>query len=482
MLPRIEADSTNDYKEHLKAAKEKLEAIESQEYQHADSLEEKCEAMEQEIKELVNLIGALLLGLKIQQTIDSEEVEQAEQDFVKELPKKLKSEGRKKVHIETSFGYQIRISTRYYTQNGKRHWRKKRRRGLYPSLCLLGIYERSTPYLASLVSLFSAMMGSFAEAEHVLETLGIPLGEKVIRRLTYRSTTRARAVQQMDEWKKEAKQAGGKRKIVVSTDGGRTRLREKKRGRKTKKNRTRYTAAWREPKLLIIYMVDENGKKLAEYAPLIDGTLKGPNSIFKMILYYLRQFDIQEDDLILFIADGALWIWNRVSQLFKDLNLRPEQAWELIDFFHATQHINAVARLRKGMKPKQRKRWVAKQCKLLKKGKVDVVIDEIKNYCRGRNSKSIRTELNYFIKNRHRMVYAQVEALHMPIGSGAVESAIRRVVNLRLKGPGIFWCKGNAESLLMLRSYYKSGRWEQFKKMTFSPLAAIAHLACALRD
>ena len=480
MLPRIEANGTIDYKEQLKAAKEKLEAIENQEYQHTGSLEEKCEAIEQEIRGLVNLIGALMMGLKTQQTIDSEEVEQAEQDFVKELPKKLKSEGKKEVHIETSFGYQITIWTRYYTQNEKKPWRTKRRRGLYPSLCLLGIYERCTPYLASLVSIFSAMMGSFAECEHVLEILGIPLGEKVIRRLTYRSTERARAVQQMDEWKEEAKQGesgGGKRRIVVSVDGGRIRLREKKRGRKTKKNRTRYTAAWREPKLLIIYMVDENGKKLAEYAPLIDGTLKGPNSIFKMLLYYLRQLNIKEDDLILFIADGALWIWNRVSQLFKDLNLKSGQAWELIDFFHATQHINAVARLRKGMKPKQRKRWVKKQCKLLKEGKVDAVIKEIKTYCRGRNSKSIRTELNYFKKNRLRMAYAQVKALHMPIGSGAVESAIRRVVNLRLKGPGIFWCKSNAESLLMLRSYYKSGRWEQFKKMTFSLLAAVAYLA-----
>jgi len=106
-----------------------------------------------------------------------------------------------------------------------------------------------------------------------------------------------------------------------------------------------------------------------------------------------------------------------------------------------------------------------------------MVIDEIREYCRGRNSKSIRTELNYFIKNRKRMAYAKVEALHMPIGSGAIESAVRRVVNLRLKGPAIFWCKSNAEHLLMLRSYYKSGRWEQFKKMAFSPLAAIAILA-----
>ncbi len=321
------------------------------------------------------------------------------------------------------------------------------------------------------------MMGSFAEAQHVLAILCIPLGEKSIRRLVYRSAKRARVVQKMAEWQEKECEGGEKRRIVVSTDGGRVRLREKKRGRKTKKNKTRYNGAWREPKLLIIYMVDEEGKKIAEYAPIIDGTLRGPQHIFQMILTYLRQLNIQEDDQILFIADGARWIWNRVPALFKALKLKPEQCWQLIDFFHATQHINAVAKLRKNIKPKQRKSWVTKQCKQLKEGNVDIVIDEIEKYCRGRNSKSIRTELNYFKKNRHRMRYAKVATLHMPIGSGAVESAVRRVVNLRMKGPSIFWCKSNAEHLLMLRSYYKSGRWEQFKKMAFSSLAAVANLA-----
>lgn len=44
-----------------------------------------------------------------------------------------------------------------------------------------------------------------------------------------------------------------------------------------------------------------------------------------------------------------------------------------------------------------------------------------------------------------------------PLGSGAIESAMRRVVNLRLKGGGIFWHESNANALLLLRSYYKAG-------------------------
>jgi len=79
--------------------------------------------------------------------------------------------------------------------------------------------------------------------------------------------------------------------------------------------------------------------------------------------------------------------------------------------------------------------------------------------CRGRNRKAIRTHREYFIRHQSRMAYAKLMALKPPIGSGAIESTVRRVVNLRLKGPSIFWCRASAEAILLLRSYYKAGRW-----------------------
>jgi hypothetical protein len=51
-----------------------------------------------------------------------------------------------------------------------------------------------------------------------------------------------------------------------------------------------------------------------------------------------------------------------------------------------------------------------------------------------------------------------------------MESAIRRVVNLRLKGPGIYWCHQTAEAMLMLRSYFKSGRWNMLKNLAVVPI------------
>src|SRR6266699_7184047 len=127
---------------------------------------------------------------------------------------------------------------------------------------------------------------------------------------------------------------------------------------------------------------------------------------------------------------------------------------------------------------KKSSRILAKNIKLilyrhLLRGEVEQVIAAVQGLCRGRNSKAIRTQRDYFIKNKSRMAYAKLIAMKLPIGSGAIESTVRRVVNLRLKGPSLFWCRANAEAILLLRSYYKAGRWNMLKRMATSPLALL---------
>jgi len=215
-------------------------------------------------------------------------------------------------------------------------------------------------------------------------------------------------------------------------------------------------------------VVDAEGKLERSFMPVMDANIRGPDALFKLLRTYLGQLEISEADQVLFVADGARWIWNRISALVHGLGLKPEQVYELIDFYHAVEYLGKVAGLRKSWTAKQRKCWVRKHRRLLRQGQVDQVIDAVKEICRGRNSKDIRTERNYFVRNISRMAYARIRALKLPIGSGSVESAIRRVVNLRLKGPCIFWCKENAEAILLLRCYWKAGRWNQLKKQANS--------------
>ena len=152
-----------------------------------------------------------------------------------------------------------------------------------------------------------------------------------------------------------------------------------------------------------------------------------------LLLSYARQIGLNAADKVLFIADGAPWIWRRLQRLIAALGLSPTQVLGLIDFYTALREL-----------------------------------------CRGRTAGKIRTHLNYFLKNRHRFAYTTMVGLGLPRGSGAVESAIRRVINLRIKGASIYWLPESVDAILLLRSFYKSGRWNCLQRMAMTPVGVSA--------
>jgi len=427
------------------------------------STAEEIEKQEKALLKQVNELAGLILQQQIQSSIDSQEVKEVENQILQSLPHKMINKGKVVVKLRTSTGLDIIVWVCYFARKEKRWSKRKRNPGIYPGLCALGIYERCTPALAAEVALYAGMLGSLEEAKQVLAERGIELNYKVVRIIAYQFAERARLAQQMKTMDFGSGVAG--RKVVISADGGRIRLRENKRGKKTTKGGNRYRGEWREPKLFIIYVVDEEGKMERSFLPIIDALIRGPDEMFELLYTYLSQISLTEADEILFIADGATWIWNRIPDLVKRLKLAPDQVHELIDFYHAVEHLGTVASQKKSWTAKQRKTWIKKHRKLLKEGHIDKVISAIKAICLGPSRRAIKTQMNYFIKNTSRMAYNRLRAIKMPIGSGSVESAIRRVVNLRLKGPCIFWLKESAEAILLLRSYWKAGRWNMLKNM-----------------
>lgn len=179
----------------------------------------------------------------------------------------------------------------------------------------------------------------------------------------------------------------------------------------------------------------------------------------------LQRLEITQTAQSLFSTAGAPWIWKRVPLLVQAVGLAVEQVQELLDFYHAVQHLGQSAALRTDWRAKACARWRPQQRRLLLQGQVEQGIAAVQALCRGRNSKAIRTPRASFVKNRSRRGYAKLSAMKLPIGSGAIESTVRRVVNLRLKGPSIFWCRASAEAILLLRSYYKAGRWNLLKRI-----------------
>src|SRR5262247_1322963 len=431
---------------------------------------EDLEALEHEIRQRTDHLGNLLVGYHMQQALDSAALQAEQERLVSQWPQPLKNDGLVKVSVRTAQGHTVPLWVTYHRRKGQRR-AGKRYAGVYAGLVLLGIYDRCTPGLASEVSLLAAMLGSLAEAQDVLAARGVELDTKTVRLIAYRYAARARLAQQLERTAFEDSVAG--RRVVISSDGGRLRLREPKRGPKTKKGRRRYTGAWREPKVLMVYVVDAEGQRESRFAPFIDATLKGPDAVFALLRTYLQRLEITPADQVLFIADGAPGLWKRVPLLVHALGLTAAQVHELLDFYHAAQRLGQVAALRTDWSAKARTRWRTQQRRLLLRGEVAQVIAAVRDICRGHNSQAIRTHRDYFIKNQSRMAYAKLMAMKLPIGSGAIESTVRRVVNLRLKGPGIFWCRASAEAILLLRSYYKAGRWNLLKHMATSHRALL---------
>ena len=196
--------------------------------------------------------------------------------------------------------------------------------------------------------------------------------------------------------------------------------------------------------------------------------------MFRLLEFYLRELKIQEAKEVLFIADGAKWIWERVTQLWQRLGVAGVvRCRELVDFYHVVEHVYALAALKTSWRAAERKRWATRQRHGLRRG-------ELKQFAPGGGAVlpwqtgqglGPRTRLSARNARAGRLNYSKARWAKMPMGSGSMESAVRRVINLRLKGPGIFWHEEHAEQMLLLRAYYKSKHWQVLTNKAFaSPL------------
>src|SRR5213596_2410741 len=341
-----------DYTRHIQEALHELHQL--QQTPRLVTSPDELEALEREIRQHTDRLGSLLVGYHLQQALDSPALQAEQERLVSQWPKPLKNDGKVQVRIRTAQGHTVAVWTTYYRRKGQRR-AGKRYAGVYAGLVLLGIYDRCTPALASEVSLCAAMLGSLDEAQAVLADRGVELDTKTVRLIAYRYAARARLEQQIEHTAFEDSVAG--RRVVISSDGGRIRLRETKRGPKTKKGRQRYTGAWREPKVLIIYVVDAEGKREASFAPVIDATLKGPDAVFALLRTYVQRLSITQADQVLCGADGAPWIGQRGPLLVQAFGLAATHGHALLDFDHAVQHLAQVAALRTDWSAQARRRW-----------------------------------------------------------------------------------------------------------------------------
>lgn len=157
---------------------------------------------------------------------------------------------------------------------------------------------------------------------------------------------------------------------------------------------------------------------------------------------------------VLVVADGALWIWNLVADRFAGARQR-------LDFYHASQHLWAVAHALHPEDARAAHEWIEPLLKKLKAGRPVKVIAELKAVAgrlRAKRRALVESELAYFQTHRHRLDYHLGQKRGQPLGSGAIESTCRQY-QCRFKRPGQFWTRSGDEALMCLETFWRNGRW-----------------------
>jgi hypothetical protein len=147
----------------------------------------------------------------------------------------------------------------------------------------------------------------------------------------------------------------------------------------------------------------------------------------------------------------------RLAQL-----IAPERFREVVDFYHVIQKLGEAATAMAWEAPQQ-KRFLDRCRRRLRKGQVGLVLDELlalKQTASPETAKQLEAVLGYFDNHDSRMAYDVAKTHNLPLGSGSVESAVRRVVNQRLKSTSTFWNEEHAEGVLHLRAHIKAGAWD----------------------
>ena len=366
--------------------------------------------------------------------------------------------------------------------------------GLYIELAQFGFAKGVSPGLESAVARKAALCPSLELAREELERDGVKLDGKAVRRVARQCgedmlKLRALWISQFREGRLRSTGELKGQRVCVQIDGGRTKLRSALRertaeenaaregevdadglpisdalGRSKKRAKRTFDGQWREPKLMTIFIHDEQGRMVKKSQATIDGTLAGPDHLAELIAMHLMRLGAAEAQSITFAADGAVWIWDRIEWIVSMAKIPATvKISEVLDCCHAVHHVQlAVTQL--GLEGAERMCLYRTYRQSLRNGHWRQVVDELSDLAAERpENAALQTEIEYLRKHGEagRMSYTYFRSIGIPLGSGAIESSIRRVLNQRLKSNGMFWREDNAEIMLQLRSQVLTGRWDE---------------------
>lgn len=157
------------------------------------------------------------------------------------------------------------------------------------------------------------------------------------------------------------------------------------------------------------------------------------------------------------IGDGAEWIWNIAAQHFPG-------AIQIVDLFHARQHLWELARKLYPNQEAEQKSWMMIHQNMLDEGRIEDLVAALRSIGSSNLelAEKIRKEAAYFETHTERMRYPEFRNQHLFVGSGVIEAACKTVIGSRCKQSGMFWTVRGANAILALRCCHHNGQFEDY--------------------
>lgn len=183
-------------------------------------------------------------------------------------------------------------------------------------------------------------------------------------------------------------------------------------------------------------------------------TRGGVDDLREQLFAEAQRHGLAQAAKVLVIADGAVWIWNLTGDRFG-------QARQRLDYYHASQHLWAVAHALHPEDQAAARAWIKPMLQKLKQGRVVPLLKDLHTLARRLRQKkrrAVESEISYLETHRERMDYAAARRAGEPQGSGAMESTCRQY-QCRFKRPGQFWSCVGDEGLMCLETFWRNQRW-----------------------
>lgn len=390
----------------------------------------------QKFRELIFQSAAQLLQPVVQALVD-----QFDASFQPRPTQRLVQ--RRPLEIAGLFG-PMHIQRDYYAEEEGGHC---------PSDAALALEGAYTPALARMMYR-SAVKNSYAEAsKDLFEYAGVKVCDRQIQRLVQE------VAPAVGPWLKTQQYKAQAALMYVSGDGTGVPMREEcLKGRKGKQPDG--SAKTREAKLGCVFLqteVDKEGHPVRqEDSTTYIGTFEAALEFGLLLRQEAQRRGMAAATKIIFIGDGAAWIWELARVNFPSAVL-------ILDFYHALQHVHGLVDALWGKETPEGKKRIKLWKRWLLKDKVRQVVEHARAQLkRCLDTEKAEKEIGYLENNLERMTYGTFRKAGYFIGSGVIEAGCKTVIGQRMKCSGMFWSEEGGQGILDLRCAFLSDRLDLF--------------------